>query len=225
VFTASAAPEVSEQLSVSVSAGDPLTDKLLAALRDALGVPAAMSDNQFKEALQAQGFVERKSGSSSATSAPAGKAAPAAAAKPAPAAAKPETTKPVTTKPVTAKPVTTKPVLAPPALSAPVIRGTAHQARSALAQLVEAQLLRSYESTFKPKLTSSRRMPWMVREAVHEAYALEDMPCMQVLTTAPAPLPTGARGGARALRYAVARAHRRRCASGGRRGSSRRAAC
>ena len=87
VFTASAAPEVSEQLSVSVSAGDPLTDKLLDALRDALGVPAAMSDNQFKEALQAQGFVERKSASSSATSAPAGKAAPAAASKPAPAAA------------------------------------------------------------------------------------------------------------------------------------------
>jgi hypothetical protein len=170
VFTACAAPEVSEQLSVSVSAGDPLTDKLLDALRDALGVPAAMSDNQFKEALQAQGFVERPSGSSSATSAPAGKAAPAAAAKPAPAAAKPEITKPVTSKPVTAKPVTTKPVLAPPALSAPVIRGTAHQARSALAQLVEAQLLRSYESTFKPKLTSSRRMPWMVREAVHELF-------------------------------------------------------
>jgi hypothetical protein len=36
-----------------------------------------MSDNQFKEALQAQGFVERPSASPSATLAPAGKAAPA----------------------------------------------------------------------------------------------------------------------------------------------------
>ena len=154
VFTEEAAPEVSEQLSVSVSAGDPLTDKLLAALRDALGVPEAMPDNQFQEALQAQGFVKRAAAEPSATSAPAGKGAPAA--KPAPAAAKPA------------------PALS--ALSVPVIRGTAHQAhqahqaRSALAQLVEAQLLRSYERTFKPKLTSSRRMPWMVREAVHELF-------------------------------------------------------
>jgi hypothetical protein len=125
VFTASAAPEVSEQLSVSVSAGDPLTDKLLAALRDALGVPAAMSDNQFKEALQAQGFVERKSASSSATSAPAGKAAPAAASKPAPAAAKPAVAKPAASaaKPAAAAKAAPRRPIAKASSSRPSVRG------------------------------------------------------------------------------------------------------
>jgi hypothetical protein len=61
VFTAESAPEVSEPLGVSVSAGDPLTDALVAKLRGALGVPAAMNNDQFKEALQAQGFVKRTS--------------------------------------------------------------------------------------------------------------------------------------------------------------------
>ena len=59
VFTAQSAPEVSEQLGVSVSAGDPLTDELLAALREALQVPAAMTEDQLKQALLAQEFVER----------------------------------------------------------------------------------------------------------------------------------------------------------------------
>ena len=58
VFTAQSAPEVSEQLGVSVSAGDPLTDELLAALREALQVPAAMTEEQLKQALLAQEFVE-----------------------------------------------------------------------------------------------------------------------------------------------------------------------
>jgi hypothetical protein len=46
---------------------------------------------------------------------------------------------------------------------------------------------------------------------VREAYALEDMPCMQVLTTAPAPLPTGARGGAAASAAHVAAAAAAQC--------------
>ena len=43
---------------MSVSAGDPLTDELLAALREALQVPAAMTEEQLKQALLAQEFVE-----------------------------------------------------------------------------------------------------------------------------------------------------------------------
>ena len=61
VFTAHRAAEVSEQLEVTLSAGDALTDQWLALLRDAMEVPAAMSEDQFKEELQAQGFVERVS--------------------------------------------------------------------------------------------------------------------------------------------------------------------
>ena len=61
VFTARRAAEVSEQLEVTLSAGDALTDQWLALLRDAMEVPAAMSEDQFKEELQAQGFVERVS--------------------------------------------------------------------------------------------------------------------------------------------------------------------
>ena len=47
VFTAEAASDVREQLGVTLSAGDPLTDQLLATVRDALDVPASMTNDQL----------------------------------------------------------------------------------------------------------------------------------------------------------------------------------
>ena len=47
VFTAEAASDVKEQLGVTLSAGDPLTDQLLATVRDALDVPASMTNDQL----------------------------------------------------------------------------------------------------------------------------------------------------------------------------------
>ena len=61
VFTARRAAEVSKELDVTLSAGDALTDQWLAALRDAMEVPAAMSEDLFIQELQAQEFVERVS--------------------------------------------------------------------------------------------------------------------------------------------------------------------
>ena len=61
VFTASAAAELSEQLGMTLSAGDELTDPLLAALRVAFEVPAALPDDQFKSDLLADGLVDHKS--------------------------------------------------------------------------------------------------------------------------------------------------------------------
>ena len=60
VFTAEAASDVKEQLGVTLSAGDPLTDPLLATVRDALDVPASMTNDQLKAPLVAQGFLEGK---------------------------------------------------------------------------------------------------------------------------------------------------------------------
>jgi hypothetical protein len=60
VFTAQAASDVREQLGVTLSAGDPLTDPLLAAMREGLQVPASMTNDQLKAALVAQGFLECK---------------------------------------------------------------------------------------------------------------------------------------------------------------------
>ena len=60
VFTAEAASDVKEQLGVTLSAGDPLTDQLLATVRDALDVPASMTNDQLKAPLVAQGFLEGK---------------------------------------------------------------------------------------------------------------------------------------------------------------------
>ena len=82
VFTAEAASDVREQLGVTLSAGDPLTDDqlkgltsthcgqqltgdpltdpLLAAMREGLQVPASMTNDQLKAALVAQGFLECK---------------------------------------------------------------------------------------------------------------------------------------------------------------------
>ena len=56
VFTAEAASDVKEQLGVTLSAGDPL----LATVRDALDVPASMTNDQLKAPLVAQGFLEGK---------------------------------------------------------------------------------------------------------------------------------------------------------------------
>ena len=56
VFTAEAASDVREQLGVTLSAGDPL----LATVRDALDVPASMTNDQLKAPLVAQGFLEGK---------------------------------------------------------------------------------------------------------------------------------------------------------------------
>lgn len=60
VFTAEGASDVREQLGVTLSAGDPLTDPLLAAVREGLQVPASMTNDQLKAALVAQGFLECK---------------------------------------------------------------------------------------------------------------------------------------------------------------------
>ena len=60
MFIAEAASDVREQLGVTLSAGDPLTDPLLATVRDALDVPASMTNAQLKAALVAQGFLEGK---------------------------------------------------------------------------------------------------------------------------------------------------------------------
>ena len=61
VFTADGAADVSEQLGVKLSAGDFLTVPLLDAIREEMQVPSSTSNDQLKDALRSQGFLERTS--------------------------------------------------------------------------------------------------------------------------------------------------------------------
>jgi len=91
VIAAESAPDVSELLGESVSAGDMLTDELLAALRAALEVEEDVLDEQLRSRLLADGFVDKRrlappfvppaTGASPAAAKP---AAPAATTVPAP---------------------------------------------------------------------------------------------------------------------------------------------
>ena len=162
VIAAESAPDVSELLGESVSAGDPLTDELLAALRAVLEIDEDVLDEQLRSQLLADGFVDERRLAPPFVP-PAPRASPAGAKPAAPAA----TTAPAPTTKEAEVPKVRKEAEVIKATKDAVVAGGASPARLAEVSKARRMSEEHREKTTKHMVAETESGPAMTADDPH----------------------------------------------------------